>query len=74
MPFPNTDINDGNEPNSDSEPVVAGILDSRGFVGDPFVHEKDRCTDGEAIADGGVPSVRQSSRRCSEESEYAMAG
>ena len=59
-PFPNTDINDGNEASSDPEPVVAGILDSRSPFGEPFAHEDDCCTDGEAIAKEEVSLARQS--------------
>lgn len=59
-PFPNTDMKDGNEASSDPEPVVAGILNSRSSVGEPFAHEDDCCTNGESIAKGEVFPVRQS--------------
>ena len=59
-PFPNTDMNDGNEASSDPEPVVAGILDSRRFVGDPLVHENDCCADGDATAERGGSSEGRS--------------
>lgn len=59
-PFPNTGMNDGNEASSDPEPVVAGILDSRSPFGEPFAHEDDCCTDGEAIAKEEVSLARQS--------------
>lgn len=57
-PFPNTDMNDGNEASNDPEPVVAGILDPRSPVGDPLDHEYDRCVDGVAIAKGDGSPVR----------------
>ena len=60
-PLPNTDMNDGNEASSDAAPVVAGILESRSLVGEPFAREDDCCTNGEAIAKEEVFPARQSS-------------
>lgn len=60
-PFPNTDMNEGNEASSDPGPVVAGILDSRSPVGERFAHEDDCCTNGEPIAKEEVSPARQPS-------------
>ena len=60
-PFPNTDLNDGNEASSDPGPVVAGILGSRRFMGDSLNQENDCCATGEATAESKVFSAKRSS-------------
>ena len=60
-PFPNTDINDGNEASSDPDPFVAGILDSGVFVGDALAREIDRCGDGLATKEQGEFALKRSS-------------
>ena len=50
-PFPNTDMNEGNEVNNGPEPVVPGILDFCSFVGDSSVQIIDRCPQADVTAE-----------------------